>query len=90
MGREKDCFDRRPQYIKPGVLRDPDLTNSEGLHTNAVYGFLNIMFKILDEEKADYLAVAFDLKAPTFRHKLYDAYKGTRKPMPDELRQQRR
>ena len=48
----------------------PDLTNSEGLHTNAVYGFLNIMFKILDEEKPDYFAVAFDLKAPTFRHKI--------------------
>lgn len=66
----------------------PDLTNSEGLHTNAVYGFLNIMFKILDEEKADYLAVAFDLKAPTFRHKMYAEYKGTRKPMPQELHQQ--
>ena len=66
----------------------PDLTNSEGLHTNAVYGFLNIMFKILDEEKAEYLAVAFDLKAPTFRHKMYAQYKGTRKPMPEELHQQ--
>ena len=66
----------------------PDLTNSEGLHTNAVYGFLNIMFKILEEEKADHLAVAFDLKEPTFRHKMYDAYKGTRKPMPEELREQ--
>ena len=61
----------------------PDLTNAEGLHTNAVYGFLNIMFKILEEENADHLAVAFDLSAPTFRHKMYDAYKGTRKPMPD-------
>lgn len=66
----------------------PDLTNSEGLHTNAVYGFLNIMFKILEEEQADHLAVAFDLKEPTFRHKMYDAYKGTRKPMPTELREQ--
>ena len=66
----------------------PDLTNSEGLHTNAVYGFLNIMVKILEEEKADHLAVAFDLKEPTFRHKMYDAYKGTRKPMPEELREQ--
>lgn len=66
----------------------PDLTNSEGLHTNAVYGFLNILFKILDEEKAEYLAVAFDLKAPTFRHKMYAEYKGTRKPMPEELHQQ--
>ena len=66
----------------------PDLTNSEGLHTNAVYGFLNILFKILEEEKPNYLMVAFDLSAPTFRHKMYDAYKGTRKPMADELRQQ--
>ncbi len=66
----------------------PDLTNAEGLHTNAVYGFLNILFKILEEEQAGYLAVAFDLKAPTFRHKMYEAYKGTRKPMPEELREQ--
>ncbi len=66
----------------------PDLTNSEGIHTNAVYGFLNIMFKILEEEKPDYLAVAFDVKAPTFRHEMFDEYKGTRKPMADELRQQ--
>ena len=55
----------------------PGLTNSEGLHTNAVYGFLNILFKLLEEEKPGYLAVAFDLKAPTFRHTMYDAYKGT-------------
>lgn len=66
----------------------PDLTNSKGLHTNAVYGFLNIMFKILEEEKPNYLAVAFDVKAPTFRHNMFDGYKGTRKPMADELRQQ--
>lgn len=66
----------------------PELTNAKGLHTNAVYGFLNIMFKILEEEKPDYLAVAFDVHAPTFRHKMYDAYKGTRKPMPEELREQ--
>ena len=66
----------------------PDLTNSEGLHTNAVYGFLNILFKILDEEKPDYLTVAFDVHAPTFRHKMYEEYKGTRKPMAEELRQQ--
>lgn len=59
-----------------------------GVHTNAVYGFLNILFKILDEEKPDYLTVAFDLKAPTFRHKMFDNYKGTRKPMPEELREQ--
>ena len=66
----------------------PDLTNSEGLHTNAVYGFLNIMFKILDEEKPEYLTVTFDVHAPTFRHEMYADYKGTRKPMAEELRQQ--
>ncbi len=66
----------------------PDLTNSEGLHTNAVFGFLNIMFRILEEEQADHLAVAFDLKEPTFRHKMYGEYKGNRKPMPEELAQQ--
>ena len=66
----------------------PDLTNSEGLHTNAVYGFLNILFKILEEEKPDYLTVAFDVHAPTFRHKMFDAYKGTRSQMDDALRQQ--
>ena len=66
----------------------PDLSNAEGLHTNAVYGFLNIMFKILEEEKPEYLAVAFDVHAPTFRHQMYEAYKGTRKPMPEELREQ--
>lgn len=66
----------------------PDLSNSEGLHTNAVYGFLNIMFKILDEEKPEYLVVAFDVKAPTFRHEIYKEYKGTRKPMPEELHEQ--
>ena len=66
----------------------PDLTNAEGMHTNAIYGFLNIMFKILEEEKPEYLAVAFDRKEPTFRHDMYAAYKGTRKPMPQELREQ--
>ena len=66
----------------------PDLTNAEGLHTNAIYGFLNIMFKILEEEKPEYLTVAFDVHAPTFRHKMFEAYKGTRKPMAEELRQQ--
>ena len=66
----------------------PDLTNAAGLHTGAVFGFLNILFKILDEEKADYLTVAFDVHAPTFRHEVYKEYKGTRKPMPEELREQ--
>ena len=66
----------------------PDLTNTEGKHTGAVYGFLNILFRILEEEKPDYLTVAFDLHEPTFRHKIYEAYKGTRKGMPEELREQ--
>ena len=66
----------------------PDLTNTAGLHTNAVYGFLNIMFKFIETEKPDYLTVAFDEHAPTFRHKMFEAYKGTRKPMAEELRQQ--
>lgn len=66
----------------------PELTNSEGLHTNAVYGFLNIMFKILDEEQPDFLTVAFDVKHPTFRHEMFKEYKGTRKPMPAELHEQ--
>lgn len=66
----------------------PELTNSEGLHTNGIYGFLNILFKILEEEKPEYLCVAFDVSAPTFRHELYTEYKGTRKGMPDELREQ--
>lgn len=66
----------------------PELTNSQGLHTNAVYGFLNILLKVLDQEQADHLAVAFDVHEPTFRHKMFDAYKGTRKPMPPELHEQ--
>ena len=66
----------------------PTLTNQEGLHTNAIYGFLNILFKIVDEENPTHLVVAFDVKAPTFRHKMYAEYKGTRKPMDEELREQ--
>lgn len=66
----------------------PDLTNSEGVHVNAIYGFLNIMFMILEEEKPEYLTVAFDVHAPTFRHELFAEYKGTRSPMAPELREQ--
>ncbi|MCD8379362.1 MAG: DNA polymerase I [Lachnospiraceae bacterium] len=66
----------------------PLLSNAEGLHTNGIYGFLNILFKILEEEQPDYLAVAFDVKAPTFRHEIYPEYKGTRKEMPAELAEQ--
>lgn len=66
----------------------PDLTNSKGIHTNAVYGFLNIMFRIINEENPDYLVVAFDVHKPTFRHIRYKEYKGTRKPMPPQLKEQ--
>lgn len=66
----------------------PLLTNAEGRYTNAVYGFLNILLKLIDEEQPDYLAVAFDLHAPTFRHKAFTEYKGNRKSMPEELREQ--
>lgn len=66
----------------------PLLTTKDGKYTNAVFGFMNMLFKILNFDKPDYLAVAFDLKAPTFRHKMYSEYKGTRKPMPEELRPQ--
>jgi DNA polymerase-1 len=66
----------------------PDMTTSKGEHTNAVLGFINIMFKILEEEKPDYLTVAFDTHHPTFRHDMFTEYKGTRKGMPEELREQ--
>lgn len=66
----------------------PLLTDAKGRYTNGVYGFLNILFKLLDEEQPEYLAVAFDLHSPTFRHKTFAAYKGTRKGMPEELREQ--
>ena len=59
-----------------------------GIHTNAIYGFLNIYWMILDKFKPDYVAVSFDLSKPTFRHNMYSEYKGTRKGMPDELREQ--
>ncbi len=66
----------------------PDMTDASGRHTNAIYGFLNMMFHFIDEEKPEYLAVAFDVHAPTFRHEMYAAYKGTRKPAPAELHEQ--
>ncbi len=66
----------------------PDMTTSKGEHTNAILGFLSILYKILDEEKPQYLAVAFDTHHPTFRHDMFTEYKGTRKPMPEELREQ--
>ena len=64
------------------------LSTREGTYTNAVYGFFNIVYKLIEEQKPDAVAFAFDLRAPTFRHKMYEQYKGTRKGMPEELRQQ--
>ncbi len=61
------------------------LSTQSGIPTNAVYGFMNIMLKYIDEYKPDYLCVAFDLKAPTFRHRMYSEYKAQRKGMPDDL-----
>lgn len=66
----------------------PDMTTNDGRHTNAIYGFLNIILKIIEEEQATHICVAFDLKKKTFRHEMYEAYKGTRKGMPEELHEQ--
>ena len=66
----------------------PDMTNSEGLHTNAVYGFTRMLFKIIDDYKPTHISVAFDMKAPTFRHEEFSEYKAGRKKMPNELGQQ--
>ena len=71
-----------------GIMGSQMLMTSDGRYTNAVYGFLAILFRTLEEIKPDYMAIAFDLKAPTKRHLLYKEYKGTRKGMPDELAQQ--
>ena len=64
------------------------LTTKDGRYTNAIYGFMNILLNLLKEVQPDEVAIAFDLKAPTFRHKMYDSYKATRKGMPEELAQQ--
>lgn len=71
-----------------GIMNSRLLVTTDGTYTNAVYGFLSILFKLLNDEKPDYVCVTFDLKAPTFRHIKYDGYKATRKGMPDELRAQ--
>ncbi|MBO6133773.1 MAG: DNA polymerase I [Lachnospiraceae bacterium] len=71
-----------------GFYGAPDLTNSDGVHTGAVFAFLNIMLKVMGDEEPDYMAVAFDEHAPTFRHEIYEDYKGKRKPMPEALREQ--
>ena len=71
-----------------GIMGSKMLTTKDGKYTNAVYGFLAILFKVLDDTKPDYIAVAFDLKAPTARHKMYEGYKANRKGMPNELAEQ--
>lgn len=71
-----------------GIMNSRLLVTTDGTYTNAIYGFLSILFKLLNDEKPDYVCVTFDLKAPTFRHIKYDGYKATRKGMPDELRVQ--
>ena len=63
----------------------PVFSTRDGRPTNAIFGFIKLLFKVLSDVKPQYLIVAFDLKAPTFRHKMFDGYKATRKPMPDEL-----
>ena len=71
-----------------GIMGSKMLTTKDGKYTNAVYGFLAILFKLIDEVKPNYMAVAFDLKAPTARHKMYEGYKANRKGMPEELAEQ--
>ena len=71
-----------------GIMGSKMLTTKDGTYTNAIYGFLAILFKLLEDVEPQYIAVAFDLKAPTARHKLYEGYKATRKGMPEELAQQ--
>ena len=71
-----------------GTMNGKMMMTEDGTYTNAIYGFLSIMFKIIDDIKPEYMVVAFDLKAPTHRHKLYDGYKANRKGMPNELASQ--
>ena len=71
-----------------GIMGSKMLTTEDGTYTNAVYGFLAILFKIIEDLSPEYLAVAFDLKAPAARHKMYEGYKANRKGMPDELAEQ--
>lgn len=71
-----------------GIMGSKALTTKDGKYTNAIYGFLAILFKLLEDEKPDYIGVSFDLKAPTARHKMYEGYKANRKGMPTELAEQ--
>ena len=74
--------------INRGFYAMPLLTNKDGEYTNGVFGFLNIFFRLFDEIQPEYCAVCFDVHQPTFRHKMFGEYKGTRKGMPEELRPQ--
>ncbi|MBP5193269.1 MAG: DNA polymerase I, partial [Clostridia bacterium] len=74
--------------INRAFYATPLLSNKNGLPTNAVLGFTNMLLRLIAEEKPEYMLVAFDRKEPTFRHEMYAEYKGTRKPMPEELRPQ--
>ena len=71
-----------------GIMGNKMLITKDGTYTNAVYGFLAVFFKIIEDLNPEYIAVAFDLSAPTARHKMYEGYKATRKGMPNELASQ--
>ena len=72
-------------YIHRAYHAIRHLSNSRGVPTNAVFGFCKMILKLLDEKSPEYIAIAFDTKGPTFRHEIYEAYKATRPPMPEDL-----
>ena len=88
MKREKILLIDGHSILSRAFYGVPFLNNKEGIPTNGIYGFLNILFKEIEVEETEHVAVAFDLPKPTFRHKLFPEYKGTRKGMPEELKQQ--
>ena len=88
MKREKLLLIDGHSILSRAFYGVPFLNNKEGIPTNGIYGFLNILFKEIELEETEHVAVAFDLPMPTFRHKLFPEYKGTRKGMPEELKEQ--
>ena len=88
MKREKILLIDGHSILSRAFYGVPFLNNKEGIPTNGIYGFLNILFKEIEAEETEYVAVAFDVPKPTFRHKLFPEYKGTRKGMPEELKEQ--
>ena len=88
MKREKLLLIDGHSILSRAFYGVPFLNNKEGIPTNGIYGFLNILFKEIELEETEHVAVAFDLPKPTFRHKLFPEYKGTRKGMPEELKEQ--